>query len=68
VPSPSAGTTHVLAAALDGEELVVRVDGAVAWEGRVGREVLAFDGPVGLRSDNGRFEVLLRAAAEGEGG
>ena len=29
------------------------------WEGELPAEALTFDGPVGLRTDNGRFDVEL---------
>jgi hypothetical protein len=43
-------------------ELKVFVDNSVVWEGSVGPDALAFDGPVGIRSDNARLRIELRAA------
>jgi hypothetical protein len=61
---PAPGREHRLHAALAGRILRVWADGALAWEGDVGDEPLALHGPVGVRSDNGRFEnVELRARA-----
>lgn len=56
------GTSHVLAAELRGRDLRVLADGALAWEGTLPDDALAFDGPAGLRTDNGRFEFALRVA------
>jgi hypothetical protein len=41
-----------LSAHLIGQELAVKADGAVVWQGTLVPEVLSFTGPVGLRSDN----------------
>jgi hypothetical protein len=54
------GETHALRAELDGTHLRVAVDGEVAWTGSVREEVLAFDGPSGVRSDNVAFRFFLR--------
>lgn len=43
---------HTLAADLEGQELRVKADGRVVWEGTLVPVVLKFEGPVGLRSDN----------------
>lgn len=56
------GETHRLRAAVDGDRLRVTADGVVAWEGTLPPEAMAFDGPVGLRSDNGAFSVRVRAS------
>jgi hypothetical protein len=61
------GLSRVLRADLDGSELTVRVDGVVVWQGDLGPEALAFDGPVGVRSDNGSFEFDLFEADSGSG-
>jgi hypothetical protein len=55
------GSSHALRAELRGRELRVLADGEVAWEGALPDDAFAFDGPVGLRSDNGRFELELLA-------
>lgn len=49
------GTTHLLRAEMNGRELVVWLDDHLVWKGDVGPEALAFDGPAGFRTDNGRF-------------
>jgi len=62
------GTTHTLEAALVGRTLHVWADGAPAWHGDVGADALALAGPVGVRSDNGRFDLELRAASNAPAG
>lgn len=61
VPKLAEGSEHSLRATLNGTSLVVDVDGARTWEGNVGDDVLRFDGPVGLRSDNARFDFQFFA-------
>jgi hypothetical protein len=53
VPDVAPGSSHTLRAELRGEDLTVQADGQIVWEGSIGP--VAFDGPVGVRSDNGRF-------------
>jgi hypothetical protein len=66
VPALRPGEWHRLRASLVGEALSVSLDGSVVWEGGIGPEGTAFDGPVGMRSDNGRFELeLFESAPEG---
>jgi hypothetical protein len=48
---------HTLHAELRSNRLTLIADGIVAWEGQVPTDVTEFDGPVGLRTDNGRFEL-----------
>lgn len=59
VPKLKPGKPHSLLADMDGSKMRVSVDGSVVWEGDLGPEVLALDGPVGVRTDNGRFEFEL---------
>jgi hypothetical protein len=60
------GEWRRLRASLAGEVLTVSVDGDLVWQGEIGPDGMAFDGPVGMRSDNGRFEVeLFQSAPEG---
>jgi hypothetical protein len=40
---------------MDGAEMKVFADNVLVWEGSVVAEALAFDGPVGIRSDNARL-------------
>jgi hypothetical protein len=55
------GETHDLRAEMSGDEMKVFADNVLVWEGSVGAEALSFDGPVGMRSDNTRLELELRA-------
>jgi hypothetical protein len=61
VEAPQIGTTHRLAAVLDGAVLRVVIDGTPVWDGELGPEALAADGPVGIRSDNAHLELSLLA-------
>jgi hypothetical protein len=61
IPKLTQGSEHSLHATLAGPLLSVDVDGALAWEGNVGDDALRFDGPVGLRSDNARFDFQFFA-------
>lgn len=61
VPALKPGDAHVLRAELNAKALRVLVDGAPVWEGELPAEALAFDGPVGMRSDNVRADVQLVA-------
>ena len=53
-------TWHTLSATLHGPTLEVSADGALAWQGRLPSAAFTFDGPVGLRSDNGRFRFRFK--------
>src|SRR5271168_2018288 len=55
------GATHDLRAQMNGEELKVFADNALVWEGNVGGAAASFHGPVGMRSDNARLELEVRA-------
>jgi hypothetical protein len=61
VPSVRRGERHRLAAVISDRELVVSVDNVRTWVGRLPPAALGFDGPAGLRSDNGQFDVRLWA-------
>jgi hypothetical protein len=61
VPKMVEGSEHSLHAVLNGSSLSVDVDGAPTWEGNVGDDAMHFDGPVGLRSDNARFDFQFIA-------
>ena len=62
VPVLRSGDAHILRAEMNGEEMKVFADNALVWEGSLGPDALAFDGPVGIRSDNARLQIELRAA------
>jgi hypothetical protein len=61
LPALRPGDTHDLRAEMNGEDLKVYADDSPVWEGSVGSDALAFDGPVGMRSDNARLQIELRA-------
>jgi len=61
LPPLAVGEEHRLSARLEDGLFVVEVDGALAWRGRIGEATHGLEGPVGLRSDNGRFEMELLA-------
>jgi hypothetical protein len=54
-------TWHSLSAQLRGRSLEVAADGVLAWRGTLPSTAFAFDGPVGLRSDNGRFRLRFKS-------
>ncbi len=69
VPEIRVGEPHLLKAAVDGESLSVFVDRELAWQGKLPDTALAFDGPAGIRTDNGRFRFRFAGAGgEGSGG
>jgi hypothetical protein len=59
-PAIERGVPHVLRADLEGSELRVIADGLEVWRGHLPASALSFDGPAGLRTDNGTFDVALR--------
>jgi hypothetical protein len=61
VPMLQEGARHTLRAEMNGDELRVFADDALVWQGSLGPEAIAFDGPVGMRSDNARLRLELRA-------
>jgi hypothetical protein len=69
LPQLRPGERHVLSAALlpsarsSDLELEVKVDGVSLWRGVLPPAAAALAGPVGLRSDNGQFDVRLRAGS-----
>jgi hypothetical protein len=59
VPQLQKGSSHTMRAKMHESKLQVWVDQKLAWEGDVGQAAMAFDGPVGIRTDNGRFKFEL---------
>lgn len=59
VPVLTVGAQHVLSASLINGELVVMVDEAPVWRGLVGSDLLDFEGPVGIRTDNVKLDFDL---------
>ena len=60
-PAVNAGETHTLRAQMDGAELTVYADGTLVWQGSVGADAAALNGPVGIRSDNAALQIDLFA-------
>jgi hypothetical protein len=60
VPALRSGDAHALRAEMNADEMKAFVDNSLVWEGSVGPDALAFDGPVGIRSDNARLQIALR--------
>ncbi|HBZ71940.1 MAG TPA: hypothetical protein DEP35_20315 [Deltaproteobacteria bacterium] len=63
LPRIQPGESHRLRAALRGDALTLVADGTVVWEGTLGSQISTFDGPVGLRTDNARFEFEYYAGS-----
>ena len=62
VPVLHPGQAHALRAEMNRAEMKVFADNVLVWEGLVGPEAGNLEGPVGMRSDNARLEIELRAA------
>ncbi len=58
-PRVEAGSEHTLFVDLEGRSLTVLVDGTPRWRGELPRTAVAFDGPVGFRSDNVLLDLAL---------
>lgn len=52
---------RTLRAEIVGYRLTVFADDAIAWQGMLPEQAFAFDGPSGVRTDNGAFEFDLKA-------
>ncbi len=65
LPKVLPGESHTLRAELHRNDLTLVADGRVVWEGTVENSIAEFDGPVGLRTDNARFEFEYYAAPPG---
>jgi hypothetical protein len=63
LPPIRAGERHLLDATITGNVLRVIADGTTAWEGELPAAAFAFDGPAGVRTDNGSFDIELRVPA-----
>jgi hypothetical protein len=61
VPALHPGDRHVLRAEMVHDNLRVFVDNREVWDGSVGSDAEALTGPVGIRSDNARLLLNLRA-------
>jgi hypothetical protein len=65
VPVLRPGVTHTLRAELKEAEMRVYADNQLVWEGNVGILGGRPNGPVGIRSDNAKLEIELRAGQSG---
>jgi hypothetical protein len=63
LPPLHPGERHVLFAEFSGAELEVQVDGRRRWRGHLPPAAASLDGPVGIRSDNVRYDARLRATS-----
>ncbi len=61
------GDRHDISATIAGATLRVVADGRPAWVGDLPLQAFQANGPVGVRTDNGVFEVELRVSAAGAG-
>ncbi len=61
VPRLRTGESHTLRAEMKKEHLKIFVDNLEVWDGDVGSDAAALEGPVGIRSDNARLEFDLKA-------
>jgi hypothetical protein len=59
IPHLQKGSSHTMRALMHESNLRVFVDQELVWEGDVGQAAMAFDGPVGIRTDNSRFTFEL---------
>lgn len=53
------GESHTLRAEMEQRKLRVWIDQKLVWEGNVTDAAMKFDGPVGVRTDNGHFKFEL---------
>lgn len=65
-PAMLADSAHTLQAAIEGDTLRVRADGVDVWEGTLPPETFAFDGAIGIRSDNVTADFELRLPGGGD--
>ncbi len=61
LPELQPGSSHMIRAEINKQDLQVSIDGLLMWEGKLPSEAMLFDGPAGLRSDNVhvQFDVLV---------
>ena len=63
IPVLKSGDAHTLHAELNQAGLRVSIDNVTVWEGALGPDAETLNGPVGIRSDNARFELELKTGA-----
>lgn len=62
VPEVKRGHLYTLRAIIDGTRMRVYANNIQVWEGDLGADAKGINGPVGVRTDNGRFDFELFAA------
>lgn len=62
VPEIRYGESHRFGIRIDHNSIHIDVDGLGVWSGELPRETLGFEGPAGIRSDNGIFNLRIRAS------
>lgn len=67
VPAVELGSRHALRAEISGDDLRVYADDKLVWQGLVGSLAAGFRGPVGIRSDNVKLDLDLRAGEAKDG-
>ena len=67
LPQIVRGKRYTLRAIIDGNMMRVYANNKLVWEGILGAEALAFKGPVGVRTDNGKFHFELFAGIPAAG-
>lgn len=60
VPAVVPGVQHTMRADLLGKRLLITVDGALVWHADLPAAADEFDGPPGVRSDNGTFDFRVQ--------
>jgi hypothetical protein len=66
VPALEAGATHTLRAEIVGDDLAAWIDGTLAWQGHLPDDARTLAGPVGIRSDNLKLDLVELAAPHGD--
>jgi hypothetical protein len=67
VPALEPGSSHTLRAETSGSHLNVFADDKLVWQGEIDAQAAGLAGPVGIRSDNAKLEIELRAGGWAHG-
>ena len=67
-PALRSGDQHSMQAAITGDDLLVWIDGQLAWQGTLPAEARSFSGPSGFRSDNLAYDLVGIYAPAGQTG
>jgi hypothetical protein len=65
VGAPRVGVRHLMQAEIVGDQLLVWIDGPLAWRGTLPDEARALTGPSGIRSDNLAYDIAGLWASAG---